>query len=175
MTTPDALAIVERLVSRDGRDLVVGVGSLRRPDDAGRAQRAGASFLVTPHAEPDLAAAMRETALTISIGALTPTEVVRSVALGSHMVKLFPGSFGGPGYLSALRDPFPDIQIMPTGGVTPENLPAWVEAGALAVGAGSALFPRAAVETGDRALMEANAKRFVDAWASTPRGRPTSR
>lgn len=70
-------------------------------------------------------------------GAFTPTEVLQSYSLGSDIVKIFPGSVGGPGYLKALRGPFPHIPMMPTGGVSLSNIGEWFAAGGVAIGAGS--------------------------------------
>lgn len=140
-TTPEADTVVEKLVGLHGGDLVVGMGTLRTPEHADRAKGAGAAFVVSPHLEENLAGAMNRTGLVTMFGALTPSEVVRAHALGSNVVKLFPGSLGGPGYLKALRGPLPDIPLMPTGGVSLDNVADWLQAGAFAVGAGSNLCP----------------------------------
>lgn len=141
-STPEADSVVEQLVDLHGDDLIVGMGTLRKPDEAERAKLAGAAFIVSPHLETNLAQAMNATGLVTMFGALTPTEVVRAYEqLGSNVVKLFPGSLGGPSYLKALRGPLPDIPLMPTGGVSLDNVADWLEAGAFAVGAGSNLCP----------------------------------
>ena len=97
------------------------------------------------------------------VGALTPSEIVQAYNHGSDMVKVFPGSLGGPAYLKALRGPFPDIPMMPTGGVSSENLVDWFEAGAVAVGAGSNLCPTAWAQEGRFEQITARASEFVKA------------
>jgi 2-dehydro-3-deoxyphosphogluconate aldolase/(4S)-4-hydroxy-2-oxoglutarate aldolase len=147
-TTPHALEVVRDLDQHFGRQILLGMGTLTRPEQAAAAQAAGARFLVSPHIDEQLAEAMVATGLPVMLGALTPSEVVRSINLGSDVVKLFPGSLGGPGYLRALRGPFPEIPIMPTGGVSRENAADWFAAGAFAIGAGSNLCPPALAREG---------------------------
>jgi 2-dehydro-3-deoxyphosphogluconate aldolase/(4S)-4-hydroxy-2-oxoglutarate aldolase len=141
-STPQAAQVVHELHEHYGSGITLGMGTLTRPEQAQEAQEAGASFLVSPHCEVELAQAMTDSGLAVMMGALTPTEVVRAHHLGSDVVKLFPGSLGGPAYLKALRGPFPDIPLMPTGGVSEANLRDWFAAGAFAVGAGSNLCPK---------------------------------
>ncbi len=151
-TTPDALFIVDKLNKKYGNSIILGMGTLTELDQPELAKRVGAKFLVSPHTEKDLAQAMVSTGLPIMMGALTPSEFVKSYQLGSDVVKLFPGSLGGLSYLKSLRGPFPNIPVMPTGGVSLENLSEWFAAGVFAVGVGSALFPKDWV----------NEKRFMD-------------
>jgi 2-dehydro-3-deoxyphosphogluconate aldolase/(4S)-4-hydroxy-2-oxoglutarate aldolase len=100
------------------------------------------------------------------LGAFTPTEIVRAHRLGSDVVKLFPGSLGGPAYLQAIRGPFPEIPIMPTGGVEAGNIADWFAAGAFAVGAGSNLCPKPLVQSGRWPEITALARDFVAAVAA---------
>lgn len=160
-TTPQATQVVRELSERFGEELLLGMGTLTEPDHARQAQQAGARFVVSPHTEPELAQAMRATGLAMMMGALTPSEIVRSRQLGSDVVKLFPGSQFGPGYLRALRGPFPDLKVMPTGGVHQNNLGEWFAAGAYAVGAGSALCPGAWAEQGRFDDISDRARQFV--------------
>nr|MBP7593217.1 2-dehydro-3-deoxyphosphogluconate aldolase [Chloroflexota bacterium] len=95
-TTPNAAEVVAELKRQFGDRIVLGMGTLTRPDQAAEAQAAGAQFLVSPHTEAVLARAMVATGLPVMMGAFTPTEVMASVNLGSDVVKLFPGSLGGP-------------------------------------------------------------------------------
>jgi 2-dehydro-3-deoxyphosphogluconate aldolase/(4S)-4-hydroxy-2-oxoglutarate aldolase len=117
------------------------MGTLTEPEHADQALQAGASFLVSPHTEPELARAMTATGLPTMMGALTPSEVMMAKRLGSDVIKLFPGSLTGPSYVKALKGPFPDLRIMPTGGVSVDNVAQWFSAGVFAVGAGSELCP----------------------------------
>lgn len=162
-STPDTASVIARLIDRHGDRAVVGAGTVTTAEQAREAAEAGASFLVSPGTLPEVACAMRATgALTMS-GALTPSEVMAADSLGVDVVKIFPASLGGPGYLSALRTPFPAVPLMPTGGVTPENLAEWFAAGALAVGAGGELLPAAALRDGDVGEIERRARRFAEA------------
>ena len=135
-STPNAPAVVKELYQKYGDQIVLGMGTLTKVEHAQQAMDAGASFLVSPHTDDELAAAMTATGLATMMGATTPSEVVHAYKLGSDVVKLFPGSLGGPAYLKAIRDPLPDIPLMPTGGVRVENIADWFAAGAVAVGAG---------------------------------------
>lgn len=162
-TTPEAATVVRSLAEEFGDGIVLGMGTLTEPAQAAEAQTAGAQFLVSPHCDDALAAAMRSTGLPLMMGALTPAEVVRSRRLGSDVVKLFPGSLGGPAYLRALRGPLPDIPIMPTGGVSRDNLVDWFRAGAVAVGAGSELCPKELMTTGNFKAVSGIAAEFVAA------------
>jgi 2-dehydro-3-deoxyphosphogluconate aldolase/(4S)-4-hydroxy-2-oxoglutarate aldolase len=140
-STPEAEAVVRQLNERFGESIVLGMGTLTQPSQAESAKAAGARYVVSPHCDPELARAMVATGLAVMIGALTPTEVAQAYRLGSDVVKIFPGSLVGPGYVRALRGPFPSIPMMPTGGVSIENVGDWFAAGVVAVGAGSELCP----------------------------------
>lgn len=140
-TTPNAPEVVRRLCQQYGDAILLGMGTLTEPDHARHALEAGATFLVSPGTEPELAAAMTATGLLTMMGALTPTEVMMAKRLGADIIKLFPGSLTGPAYVKALKGPFPDVKIMPTGGVSADNVAEWFAAGVFAVGAGSELCP----------------------------------
>ena len=163
-STPDAARAIARLRDRHPSALV-GAGTIRTPGQAGEAARAGAQFVVSPGSPPDLVAAMLATGLPTLAGALTPTEIMAAVDAGVHAVKLFPGSFGGPAYLRALRGPFPDVPIVPTGGVSAGNLADWFASGALAVGAGGELCPGPAIAAGGHAEITERARTFRAALA----------
>jgi len=139
------------------------MGTLTQPGQAADAKTAGAAFLVSPHTESTLAEAMTKTGLAVMMGALTPSEVMQARTLGSDVVKIFPGSLGGPAYLKSLRGPFPDIPMMPTGGVSEKNLKEWFAAGAFAVGAGSNLCPKSLALSGEFSEITAIAKTYAAA------------
>lgn len=162
-STPQAAAVVRRLNQQYGDEILLGMGTLTCPEQAEEAAGAGAHYLVSPMIDEPLAAAMVATGRAVMLGALTPSEIVRAHRLGSDVVKLFPGSLGGPAYLQAIRGPFPDIPIMPTGGVEADNLAAWFAAGAFAVGAGSNLCPKPLVQSGRWDEIAALARDFVAA------------
>lgn len=159
-STPDAPAVIRELIARHGDAAHVGAGTVTTPEQAEQAAEAGAEFLVSPGTLPDLTRAMLGTGRVVMTGALTPTEVMTALGLGVDVVKVFPASLGGPAYLGALRGPFPDAPLMPTGGVSPDNLADWFAAGAVAVGAGGDLANGASITAGDWADLEARAARF---------------
>lgn len=140
-TTPDAEEIVRTLASKYGKAILLGMGTLTKPEQVASARSAGANFIVSPICESTLVCAMVKSGLLTMAGALTPTEVFQAYSLGTDVVKIFPGSLGGPAYIKALRGPFPNIPMMPTGGVKAANLAEWFASGVVAVGAGSELCP----------------------------------
>ncbi|MFW6042710.1 MAG: bifunctional 4-hydroxy-2-oxoglutarate aldolase/2-dehydro-3-deoxy-phosphogluconate aldolase, partial [Chloroflexota bacterium] len=162
-TTPDALGVVRALDERFGHDILLGMGTLTRPEQAEEAVAAGARYLVSPMVDDDLTRAMVNTELLVMVGALTPSEIVRAYHSGSDVVKVFPGSLVGPAYFKSLRGPFPDIPLMPTGGVSKENVGDWFAAGAVAVGAGSKLCPKELALAGRFQEITAIARDFVAA------------
>lgn len=165
-STPDAPAVIRELIRRHGDAAHVGAGTVTTAAQAADAADAGAAFLVSPGTVTHLARAMQETGRLVMTGALTPSEVMTALELGVDVVKIFPASLGGPGYLGALRGPFPDAPLMPTGGVTPDNLGEWFAAGAVAVGAGGDLAAGSAIAASDWADLRRRAERFAAALAS---------
>ncbi|OLE26465.1 MAG: 2-dehydro-3-deoxyphosphogluconate aldolase [Actinobacteria bacterium 13_1_20CM_3_71_11] len=139
LTTPEALPVVRRSVARFGPSVAIGAGTVRTIADVSGAVDAGAAYLVSPHTDPVLAARARELGVAYLPGAFTPTEIVAAMAAGATAVKLFPARLGGPRYLRDIREPLPDVPIVPTGGVSAENAAEWFAAGAVAVGAGGSL------------------------------------
>ena len=168
-TTPQATEVVRELDEKYGEAVLLGMGTLTLPEHAQSAKHAGARFIVSPHCDDELAQAMVATGLLVMIGALTPSEVVRARRLGAHVVKLFPGSLGGPDYLRSLRGPYPDIPFMPTGGVGADNIAEWFAAGAIAVGAGSGLSPPAWAKEGRFSDITEQARSYV---AAVEKARP---
>jgi 2-dehydro-3-deoxyphosphogluconate aldolase / (4S)-4-hydroxy-2-oxoglutarate aldolase len=140
-STPNAEDVVKTLSSKYGNKIVLGMGTLTKVEQSVSAKAAGANFLVSPICEPALVKSMVASELLTMAGALTPTEVFQAYSLGTDVVKIFPGSLGGPAYVKALKGPFPYIPMMPTGGVSAANAADWFKAGVVAVGAGSELCP----------------------------------
>ena len=162
-STPDAAAVIREVRAQHGAGVYLGAGTVLEPTQAAEAVEAGAQFLVSPGTEARLAAAMLDTGATVLSGALTPSEVMATLACGVHVVKLFPASLGGPAYLKALRGPFPQVSFVPTGGVDADNLSDWLAAGAVAVGAGGDLCPATAMAAGDWDTITATARRYAAA------------
>ena len=160
-TTPEAPRVIRKLDEEYGDGILLGAGTVITPGQVDGAAEAGSAFLVSPGCDPDLMPAMLDTGLLVLPGVLTPSEVMLARRLGAPAVKFFPGSSGGPSYLKALQGPFPDVSFMPTGGVSADNIPDWFAAGALAVGAGSALAPPSLAGR-DRGEVVETARRFAE-------------
>lgn len=160
-TTPNAEDVVRALAEKFGSSIILGMGTLTKPEQAESAKAAGANFLVSPVCETKLVEAMVKTGLMTMAGALTPTEVFQAYGLGTDVVKIFPGSTGGPAYIKALKGPFPYIPMMPTGGVKASNVPDWFAAGVVAVGAGSELCPPQLAREGRFVEISQKAAEFV--------------
>jgi len=130
--------VIGELASRAPKGSVIGAGTVLTRDDVARAADAGAQFMVSP-AVTESVAESASRGIAVLAGALTPTEAVTAMAMGATAVKLFPASFGGPGYLRALRDPLPLVPFVPVGGVDAALAAEYLTAGAVAVGVGSPL------------------------------------
>jgi 2-dehydro-3-deoxyphosphogluconate aldolase/(4S)-4-hydroxy-2-oxoglutarate aldolase len=168
-STPSAVEVIDEVIRRHGDEAIVGAGTVLTPEQAQAAADAGAEFLVSPGSRPDLAAAMLGTGRVVLLGAFTPSEVMDVVERGTHAVKVFPASLGGVAYLRALRAPFPDVPLVPTGGVSASNVGEWLAAGALAVGAGGELCSSAALAADRYEDITARASMFSGAvreWRS---------
>jgi 2-dehydro-3-deoxyphosphogluconate aldolase/(4S)-4-hydroxy-2-oxoglutarate aldolase len=164
MTVPGAIGAIGSVTKRFGGKVLVGAGTVTDAETVTRAVDAGAEFIVSPCLVPEVIDAARRADVAMLPGALTPTEVLDAHRKGGDMVKIFPAqSVGGASYLRALRGPFPDIPLVPTGGVTLENVGEMFEAGAAAVGVGSELISKDALARRDYAAIGALAVRFLAA------------
>jgi 2-dehydro-3-deoxyphosphogluconate aldolase/(4S)-4-hydroxy-2-oxoglutarate aldolase len=161
LNSTDAAAVIARVIREVGGRAVMGAGTVLTADDVHRVADAGAGFIVTPAHGPSLRTAV-DLGLPVLAGALTPSEAYAAMNDGATAVKLFPASLGGPGYLSALRDPFPDIPFIPVGGVDEDAAQEYLRRGALAVGVGSPLIGDAAAG-GNLDALRARAQRFLAA------------
>lgn len=146
----------------------VGAGTVTSMQGLDLALAAGASFIVTPVVVPEVIRACVERGVPVMPGAMTPTEIFTAWNLGASLVKVFPADQLGPGHLRAVKAPFPEIRLMPTGGVTVETLPAFRDAGADAFGVGSPLFDPRQVAAGNWDWFRQRASRFCESFR-TPR------
>jgi 2-dehydro-3-deoxyphosphogluconate aldolase/(4S)-4-hydroxy-2-oxoglutarate aldolase len=163
-TTPDVLAAVS---AGTAAGQLIGVGTVLTADQAKQAIDAGAAFLVTPGLRPDVASIAVDAGVPILIGALTPTEVQAAVDAGAAAVKIFPAKLFGPSYLKDLHGPYPEVPLVPSGGVNAGNAKAFLDSGAVAVTAGTDVVPPALVAAGGWAEIAERARVFVSAL-STP-------
>ena len=149
LRTPAAMQAVAR-IAREVEGAIVGVGTLTRPEHFAQAVAAGAAFAVSPGLTPDLARAARDSGLPFLPGCMTPSEVIAATGSGFAALKLFPAQqAGGVDMLRALAGPFGDVRFCPTGGVTPDNAPAYLALDNVACVGGSWLAPRQAVAAHD--------------------------
>jgi 2-dehydro-3-deoxyphosphogluconate aldolase/(4S)-4-hydroxy-2-oxoglutarate aldolase len=148
LTTPGALEAMHEARQRLDDVTLVGAGTVLDATDALAAIEAGAQLLVSPTLSPDVVAAGIRAGVAVLPGAFTPTEIVAARKSGARLVKLFPTAGLGSEYLAALRQPLPDIRIVPTGGLSLANARGWLDAGAVALGLGSPL-SGTSLETGD--------------------------
>ncbi len=162
-STPNAAEVTRQLDKKYGSTIILGMGTLTEPEQVTEAHGAGAKFIVSPICTPELAKAMVSSGLAVMIGAMTATEIYQAFKMGSDVVKIFPGSLVGPGYVKAIKGPFPNIPIMPTGGVSATNVGEWFAVGAFGVGAGSELCPPILAKEGKFEEITLRAQEFVAA------------
>lgn len=148
MTTPDAASLIKNLAKKSG--ILVGAGTVLTTADLNAVADAGAEFIVSPAIVDGMAQACQKRNLPYLPGTSTASEVLRAHKSGVPVVKLFPaGLLGGPAFVKTMLSVFPDIIFMPTGGVTPDNMMAYLQAGALCVGMGGNLVNDHALQAGD--------------------------
>ena len=159
-TVPHADKALDELSEKygDREDVLIGAGTVLDPATARLAIIAGARFIVSPSYNADVAKICNLYSIPYTPGCFTPTEIQTALEAGVDLVKVFPGSVAGPAMVKALHGPFPQLAIMPTGGVSLDNLETWFDAGVTLVGAGSNL--TAAAKTGDYAGVTATAKKY---------------
>jgi 2-dehydro-3-deoxyphosphogluconate aldolase/(4S)-4-hydroxy-2-oxoglutarate aldolase len=163
MTTPNALAVINEVSQKMGAECLVGVGSVLDPETARAAILAGARFVVGPALNLDVIKLCRRYSKIVVPGTFTPTEMMTAWEAGADLCKLFPAGVVGPEYIKDIHGPFPQIEIIPTGGVDEKTTVDFIKAGAAAVAAGSAMVPKDALAKGDfNAIREMGAK-FVAA------------
>jgi 2-dehydro-3-deoxyphosphogluconate aldolase/(4S)-4-hydroxy-2-oxoglutarate aldolase len=171
MTVPGAVTIINELTKRLGDDALIGAGTVLDAETARQCIVAGARFIVSPSLDVLTIEACRTLGVPVFPGAMTPTEVVTAWKAGADAVKVFPANaVGGAAYLKSLKAPLPQIELIPTGGVSLKNIAEYIAAGALAVGVGADLVDLAAVRNGDNASITAKAREYVAA-VNAARGR----
>jgi len=160
-TVPGVLDIISAVKKTLGDKIVLGAGTVLDTESARAAILAGAEFIVTPTVNADVIRLCNRYDKMIMPGGFTPTEILTAWEAGADIVKVFPADVGGPGFLKAVHGPLPQIRLLPTGGVDLETLPAFVKAGACAVGLGSALVEKRAVAAGALNRIQSLAEQYV--------------
>jgi len=164
MTVPNAPAMIRELVRHYGNSVLTGAGTVTTAKQAEICLDAGAQFLVSPGLSvPVVQTATRRSVLAIP-GALTPTEVMAAMEAGAPLIKIFPcGSAGGPKHIKALKAPFPEARLIPTGGVNATNAADYLAAGSFALGVGADLVDLAAIRRNEIGKITDVAKLLLDA------------
>jgi 2-dehydro-3-deoxyphosphogluconate aldolase/(4S)-4-hydroxy-2-oxoglutarate aldolase len=163
MTTPNALEGIRQAANRFEKIASIGVGTVLNAETARRAIDAGAEFIVSPITKAEIAQVAGAAARPVMLGAYTPTEAQAAFDAGTDYVKLFPADTLGPAYIKALRAPLPHLRIVPTGGVSLDNIFEFFGAGCPAVGLGSSLISKKVLETNDWATLRKVASEYVGA------------
>jgi 2-dehydro-3-deoxyphosphogluconate aldolase / (4S)-4-hydroxy-2-oxoglutarate aldolase len=147
-TALENLKKLRQACKKEHKDMILGLGTVTDGGTAEKALDAGADFLVSPGFVKEVLAVSRKHQILWIPGCMTPTELIRADQAGIRLVKLFPGNILGPQFVRSVRDLFPNLLFMPTGGVEPkqENLAAWFGAGVSAVGMGSKLLTKSGIE-----------------------------
>ncbi|PCJ51195.1 MAG: 2-dehydro-3-deoxyphosphogluconate aldolase [Candidatus Hydrogenedentota bacterium] len=157
LNTPKALESI-RECNREMTECVIGAGTVLNAKAAQTALEAGAQFIVSPGTKADVIEVTHHFGKVAVPGAYTPTEIGVAMDLYADIIKLFPAKGLGPAYVKEIRGPYDDVCIMPTGGVTPENVADYMEAGAAAVASGGGLVNDALVQSGAFDTITANAQ-----------------
>lgn len=162
MTVPGAVRVIEKVADKYGSDVLVGAGTVLDPETARACLLAGAQFIVSPALNLDTIAMCHRYSAPIMPGVLTPTEVITAWTAGADIVKVFPcGSVGGASYIKNLKGPFPQVKMIPTGGVSLATAADFIKAGAAALGVGTDLVDVKAIREGKAGVVTERAKQFV--------------
>jgi 2-dehydro-3-deoxyphosphogluconate aldolase/(4S)-4-hydroxy-2-oxoglutarate aldolase len=163
LTVPGALGIIETLSARYGRDVLVGAGTVLDAVTARHAILSGAQFVVSPALDLEMITCCRTYAIAVMAGALTPSEVLQAWKGGADFVKVFPASaMGGAAYIKSLKAPLPQIEMVPTGGVSLKTAADFIRAGASALGVGADLVNTDALRNGQASRISEAARQFLD-------------
>jgi 2-dehydro-3-deoxyphosphogluconate aldolase/(4S)-4-hydroxy-2-oxoglutarate aldolase len=163
MTVPGAIEIIKELceIYKDDKEMIIGAGTVLDPETARACILAGAQFIVSPSLNPETIKLCNRYRIPTMPGIMTVTEAVQALELGCEIIKIFPGNAFGPSIVSSFKGPIPQGNFMPSGGVSLDNINAWIKAGAVAVSTGSDLTKGA--NTGDYKLVTETATKFVEA------------
>jgi len=171
MTVPGAVGIIEQIAKRYGDEVLVGAGTVLNAETARDCLAAGAQFIVSPALNLETIAFCRDAGCAIMPGALTPTEVVTAWSAGADMVKVFPcGALGGASYIKSLKAPLPQIELVPTGGVSLTTAASFIEAGSAAIGVGADLVDIKAIRAGQSEKITETTRAYIEAVRSARAG-----
>ena len=163
MTVPGAIDAIKEFKSAVKEEVLIGAGTVLDPETARACILAGADFIVSPTLNLEVIKVCRRYSKIIIPGTFTPTEILTAWEAGADIVKVFPASVGGPGYLKDIMGPLPQVKLVPTGGVNLETTPEFIKAGAVAVAAGTSLVNKRAVSEQNWDAITETARKFVAA------------
>jgi 2-dehydro-3-deoxyphosphogluconate aldolase/(4S)-4-hydroxy-2-oxoglutarate aldolase len=163
MTVPRAVELIAQIAPKLPPEFLLGAGTVIDAPTARRVIDAGARFIVSPVYKPEVIEVCRERDIVSAPGCFTPTEILSAWEQGADVVKVFPATALGPGYIKDVMAPLPQVKLMPTGGVTKENAGDWIKAGAVALGVGTSMVDAKAVAERRFEVVSANARHFVNA------------
>jgi 2-dehydro-3-deoxyphosphogluconate aldolase/(4S)-4-hydroxy-2-oxoglutarate aldolase len=167
MTVPGAVDAIRRLANEAGDRILVGAGTVLDPETARACMLAGAQFIVSPSLNVKTIEICRRYSIAVFPGGLTPTEIVTAWEAGADAVKVFPCSaVGGAKYLKAIKAPLPQIELIPTGGVSLATAAEFLEAGAIALGVGGDLVDNKAIRAGKPEVITENARKYLEIVAA---------
>jgi 2-dehydro-3-deoxyphosphogluconate aldolase/(4S)-4-hydroxy-2-oxoglutarate aldolase len=167
-THPAAPRQLAGMVAAAQGRLNIGAGTVTTLERLAAAKAAGATFVVTPALDPEVAAATLGAKLPFFPGAYTPTEIMAAHRMGATMVKLFPAVTLGPAFLGQFKAALPEVRLLPTGGIACAKIPEWKRAGADGLGLGGSLFPESLITSANWSALSAHVRTFVSAWRDTP-------
>ncbi len=170
MTVPGAIDLIKELKKKHGEKILLGSGTVTTADQAQATIDAGAEFVVSPSLHPEVIAVTKKNKKVSCPGALTPTEAITAWNAGADYVKIFPCSaVGGASYLKSLLAPFPQLKLIPTGGVTLQTAESFIRAGACALGVGADLVNLAAIDAGRSETITETARAYLKVIAEARR------
>jgi 2-dehydro-3-deoxyphosphogluconate aldolase/(4S)-4-hydroxy-2-oxoglutarate aldolase len=158
MTVPNAIQLIEQMNKKLDKDIIIGVGSVLNSKTAEAAIKAGAKYVVSPVFKKEIIETAHKNDVPAMPGCFTPTEIQTAFEYGADIVKVFPADVVGMDFFKAILAPMPHLKLMPTGGVTLTNAGEWLKAGACAVGIGSALLDKKAIQENNYSKLTDNAK-----------------
>jgi 2-dehydro-3-deoxyphosphogluconate aldolase / (4S)-4-hydroxy-2-oxoglutarate aldolase len=163
LTVPHALEVIRKLSQQVGDKVVIGAGTVLDPEAARACIAAGARFIVSPGLDLATVSYCRSAGVAVFPGALTPTEVIAAWKAGADMVKIFPASaVGGAAYIKALKAPLPQVEMVPTGGISIDTAAAFIQAGASALGVGGDLVDLQALREGKGTVIAERVRRYLE-------------
>jgi 2-dehydro-3-deoxyphosphogluconate aldolase/(4S)-4-hydroxy-2-oxoglutarate aldolase len=170
MTVPGAVEIIRTLSGSVPPDVLIGAGTVTTPAIAEEVIAAGAQFVVSPVLNLEVIAVCKKHSVACMPGCYTPTEIFTAWSAGADVCKVFPATSLGPKYFKDLSGPFPQIKLMPTGGVTIDNVGEWIAAGAVAVGIGSDLLDKKAIDEGKYDILTERAAKMYANFLKVKKG-----